>query len=316
MPAPSDDRFDPIRSWQHSLAVATICGRIASPETAGTAYLIGLCHDLGEILFRTHFGTEYNQVLLAHAASGKPLLELERLILGVTHGELVRTILQRLELPDVIARPIASFHESAMSGGAPSDRLGRILQIADLYGTGILLAASEQSMVRPLSRSECRAAVGADDPPRPDGVQLRGEIYAMTALFARLSAKGHAKVVEPFYARRPVRLLVVREGSLSSFDPMCAALESLAEVAVTDGLPTPGELADYKGLVILARGDTITGFTSPDVAAAALQSNGTLIPTLWLVSRSSKSSLHKSGEILPTTWPTSLNQLADFIRQL
>jgi len=316
MPAPSEDGFDAIRSWQHSLAVATICGRLASPETAGAAYLVGLCHDLGGILFRTHFGTEYHKVLQAQGVSSKPLDELERLMLGVTHGELVRTILQCLELPELISNPIALFHESTTTGGGVCDRLGRILQMADFYATGTLLAASEQSMVRPLSRSECRAAVDVEDPPPPDGVELRGKIYAMTSLYARHSVKGQSNVIEPFYARQPKRLFVAREPSLSSFDPICAALESLAEVSVKERLPASAELAACKGLVVLTRSDVITGFTAREVAAAAAQNNGIVIPTLWLAGRRSISSHSTPAEILPTIWPTSLKELAEFTRRL
>ncbi|HWB53183.1 MAG TPA: HDOD domain-containing protein, partial [Tepidisphaeraceae bacterium] len=53
MPETTPDGFNPIRCWQHSFAVAQICERLQSildPEQAGVAYLVGLCHDLGEIL--------------------------------------------------------------------------------------------------------------------------------------------------------------------------------------------------------------------------------------------------------------------------
>jgi HD-like signal output (HDOD) protein len=313
MPAPSKDGFDPIRSWQHSLAVATISSRIAPAELAGTAYLIGLCHDLGEILFRTHFGWEYNHVLQARAASGNPLHELERQMLGVSHGELVRTILQCLELPEVIAHPIVSFHESAAHGGTPPDRLGRILQIADLYATGMLLSSSEESTVRPLSRSECRAATDVDAPGRLDGAQLRGEIYAMTALYARTASQGQGNLTKPFFGRRAVSLFVAREGSLSSFDPTCAALESLGEVTVRESLPTAWEMVGYNGLVVITRTDTVRGFGTGDIMAAASRGDGPFVPTLWLAGSAGMHIPASAGEVVPRSWVTSLKELADFV---
>jgi CheY-like chemotaxis protein/HD-like signal output (HDOD) protein len=168
MPPASGDGFNPIRSWQHSLAVARLCGQLAPAESSGTAYLIGLCHDLGEILFHTHFQAEYNQVLHMQAITGKPLHELERAMLGLTHGQLAQTILRLMKLPDAIAHPIADFHEHTLTGEHLIEPLARVLQIADLYATGMLLAPSVHAKVRPLTRIECRAAIGADDPPQPD----------------------------------------------------------------------------------------------------------------------------------------------------
>ena len=46
---------------QHSFAVATLCNRLAAKENSGLAYMVGLCHDLGEILFHSQFVDEYQQ---------------------------------------------------------------------------------------------------------------------------------------------------------------------------------------------------------------------------------------------------------------
>jgi CheY-like chemotaxis protein len=70
MPPSEADGFNPIRSWQHSLAVAMLCERFAPEAERARAYLIGLCHDLGEILFHTHFGVEYRQLLQVELTTG------------------------------------------------------------------------------------------------------------------------------------------------------------------------------------------------------------------------------------------------------
>ena len=72
MPTGENDGFDPIQCWQHSLAVAMLCKHLANEEQRGLAYLAGLCHNLGEILFRTHFGSEYRKVVEASKATGAP----------------------------------------------------------------------------------------------------------------------------------------------------------------------------------------------------------------------------------------------------
>src|SRR5205814_254989 len=113
MPDTGPDGFNPIRCWQHSFAVAKLCEHLARPQfpqQAGAAYLAGLCHDLGEILFRTHFGAEYTKVLEAHRTAAKPLRQLERDMLGITQEELSMIILRCLKLPESIRKPIEEVH--------------------------------------------------------------------------------------------------------------------------------------------------------------------------------------------------------------
>ena len=71
---------------------------------------MGLCHDLGEILFHTHFAKEYAQVLDAQSRGGRHPDDVERQMLGMTRGELVQTIVKCLGLPEQIKEPIGAFH--------------------------------------------------------------------------------------------------------------------------------------------------------------------------------------------------------------
>ena len=315
MPAPIDRHFDPIRSWQHSLAVARICSMLAPPETSGTAYLAGLCHDLGEFLFRTHFGQEHDEVLRAQAATGKPQYELERLMLGITHGELAQTILHCLELPEAISRPIAEHHEWTRSG-TPSDApIARILQLADQYATGLLLTHSKYSTVRPFSHVECRRAVGADNPEPPDARLFCSEIQAMTALHTASMRKSPGDPSGPIFERQPGRLLLVRDPAISSFDPVGAALESLADVTVINQLPKQAELAECDGLVILTRNNALNGFTSEEIATVTNRDN-VHIPTLWLVAHLAEGRPLDARAPKPCLWPIQLDFLARFVISL
>ncbi|MDB5292192.1 MAG: response regulator receiver sensor signal transduction histidine kinase, partial [Phycisphaerales bacterium] len=102
MPATAMDGFNPIRCWQHSFAVARLCESLIAPVDAqqgGTAYLAGLCHDLGEILIRTQFGRELQQVCEAQTLTGKPRAELERRMIGMTRGELANAVMTCMGLP-------------------------------------------------------------------------------------------------------------------------------------------------------------------------------------------------------------------------
>jgi CheY-like chemotaxis protein len=312
MPPPEGDGFHPIRCWQHSIGVATICDKLAPAGSGELAHLIGLCHDLGEILFRSHFGTEYRQVLEFQESSGKPLIEVQRKMLGISHAELAERILQRLGLPQCICRPITLFHESTRTRTAPTDPLARTLQLADAYATGMFLAASEFDMVRPFTRTECRNATGMTDPPRPDDGLIRYEIFAMTALYAKLSHGDLGNIIEPVYPRVDARIFVARDPSLSTFDPVTAALESLADLTIGQSLPSHAELADYDGLVVLARTNSTAGFTASDLANAA----GSHVPTLWLTGAHDKPEPSNPDQPTPPHWPIALSELAMFVQRL
>lgn len=123
MPTPEPDGFNPIHCWQHSLAVATLCNHLVVPQNQGIAYVVGLCHNLGEVLFRTHFGPEYRLVLEVAARTARPRREVEKQMLGITSGELAEKILDHLELPPKILSPIVAYLRASASGQPITDSL-------------------------------------------------------------------------------------------------------------------------------------------------------------------------------------------------
>jgi len=318
MPATTADGFNPIRCWQHSFAVARLCEQLTarqSPEQTGTAYLTGLCHDLGDILFRTHFAPEYAKVLELHRVSQLPIGQLEREMLGLTHEELSMTILRCLALPDAIRSPI----EEAHATGEPRQPLSRILRMADGYATGLLLAASAGASLAPLSRAECRKAAGEDSPNVPCGDTFRGEIFALTSMLARLDDDAR-RLLEPLYPRRKVKVWLTREAGLSNFDPIAAALEALGEVHVSDRLPASAELSDCGGLVVAARSATAAGLdaTAIERTTAGSVTTSRAIPVLWLAGRTVSPPPPPPGQvpaIVPRPWPISISELAAFVEQ-
>jgi HD-like signal output (HDOD) protein len=310
MPPSAADGFNPIRCWQHSFAVATLCQRLAAEADGGSAYLVGLCHDLGEILFHSQFGPEYRKVLQVQEATGRRRDVVERQMLGITHGELAMTILRCMSLPETIRGPIEEFHLGGISGRVLESPLARVLRVAEFYATGVLLTSSAQSPLSALTRPECRNATGKEEPDRPDGVALRGEILGLTAMLARLSAKEEAELMQPLYPKRRVPVLLVRDPSLSGFDPVEAAVDSLAGVTVRPNLPAQAELAAFAGMVVAARTTSAAGFTAPEIAKLAAGP----VPVLWLTGRIDGGAGAES--LVPTSWPIPLSRLAEFVNGL
>jgi HD-like signal output (HDOD) protein/DNA-binding NarL/FixJ family response regulator len=313
---PAVGNFDPIRCWQHSFAVANLCEKFtagADPEHADIAYLVGLCHDLGEIMFHTQFAAEFQQILEYQQKTGKRRDELERRMLGMTHNDLIVTILRRMNLPDSIRQPIEALHDPRSSSNNP---LARVLRLANVYANGILLATSGASRIAPISRAECRAAIGSEDPSIPDGQTTRSEILGLTGVLARLSAADEARVMTPLYPRRDTRLWLARDKTLAKLDPIEAALISLAEVDVHDRLPRADELADHRGLVISARTNAVAGLTPLDLKKLLDEtSRDYKLPVLWINTKVEAGVSNDTG-VEPVVAPIPLEDVARFVDRL
>ena len=308
----ANDGFDPIRSWQHSFAVAMLCERLASiPEKPGQgdaaiAYMVGLCHDLGEILFRTCFGEEYQHVLDEHARTGQPVADLEKAILGLPSSELMQLTLRSLQLPDAIRLPIEAMHDSAPS----QDRLCLILGLADAYANGMQLASSVKSPLRSFTTAECQHALGNPNGPKLDRERIRAEIFALTAL---LSNTNDPRLAKPLFKFRNDKVWLARDAGLSKLDPIEAALESVSPVQVMHRLPTMDEAGKIKALVVdsISASDGLLSAQNLDEWRTNLKLD---LPMLWLVHDHVKAAAEMNhGPDRPIKMPVPLETLANLL---
>jgi CheY-like chemotaxis protein/HD-like signal output (HDOD) protein len=316
MPESSGDGFNPIRCWQHSFAVAKLCehlaggGDLAEP---GLAYVVGLCHDLAEIFIHGQFASEYQQVIDMAERTGLPRAQLEQEMMGMTHGELVGTIFRCLALPDTIRDPVQILHNP--NPERTTNPLGRILWLAENYANGAMLASSPASMIAPLSQALCRSATGQPDPAPPDAAALRSEVMCLTAMLARLPG-GESKLLAPPFARRPVRVWLTRDTTLSAFDPVEMALQSLADVEVHDRLPGAAELDEVQGCVVVMRAGEVPAISAARIEQmiADAEGRGRPRPVYWI----SGSRLQAAGpkSPAPVQAPLELSDLAAFIETL
>lgn len=311
MPAAEPDGYNPIRCWQHSIAVARLCELLAPEEHRPVAYLLGLCHDLGEILFRSHFSAEYRQVLEMERQTAAPRSELETQMLGLTHGELVQCILKQLALPDTILQPIAAFHAALAHGALPSTPAARLLSIADSFSTGLMLNSSDQTGVRPLGRTEFRAATGVDEPPQINWGLFRAEVGALTAECARLSSREQSDLFPLVPVRRFVKVWLARDPSFSSFDPVATALDPMVDLSIHNRLPGSAELSGYHAVIVLVRNANAHGFTPDDVQQSLERSAPGMHAVLYLSAKASPASDRAS--ISFATWPIPISRLAVFV---
>jgi HD-like signal output (HDOD) protein/CheY-like chemotaxis protein len=313
MPESSADGFNPIHCWQHSFAVAQLCEQLASashPEQAGLAYVVGLCHDLAEIFVHLQFNAEFRAVVETAEETGRPQQQVERELLGITCAELSKTIFRLMGLPDAIREPIEILH-----GPRPEQSLhplARILWMAENYANGIFLASSPASTVSPLPQLLCHAVTGNPNPPLPDAERLRSEVLCLTAMLARLSKTEEKKLLEPMFQTRPVKVCLVRDPSLSRFDPIEIALKALAEVQCRESLPKDLAALRPEAVVILSRSLDSFSPTQHDLErVTARAGGGSPLPLLWIAA----GPITRGGSSAPTPMPAPVRlvDLAAFV---
>jgi hypothetical protein len=236
---------------------------------------------------------------------------------GLPNQELVALIMAKLALPPAIATPICEHAQSCARGGGTRgvvSPLAQALRLADLYAHGLLLASSPHAPVAPIGQPECRAAIGRAAPDPLDGTTLRCDVLANTSLFARLSRRDEAKLAQPLYPSRSLKLWYARHPSFSAFDPLEAALSQIGAASTRDRLPRGAdELGGCDALVVAAPRSNLRGFMPEDVRAVTRDGVQRPLPTLYLVGAEDDAAGVRESGLESATYPIALSALATFL---
>ena len=155
--------LDPMRLWQHSVAVGLvakgICRMTGNQARSETAFLAGLLHDVGKIALDRCFPEEYAPVVAAIAEGGVGLdLELE--LVGITHAEVGGILAAQWNFPDDLVQVIR--HHHAPEAG---DYLSSLIFLCDLLvRTRIPNGPADENISFVLSElPACREVFGTRD---------------------------------------------------------------------------------------------------------------------------------------------------------
>jgi hypothetical protein len=170
------------------------------------------------------------------------------------------------------------------NGPQSDDPLTRLLWLAENHANAIMLASSANSEVAPLTQAFCRAAIGQPNPRFPDAQSMRAEVLSLTVALARLSRLDEKKLTAPMFKPKNSTVWVAREPSISKFDPISLALESLAKTTINDRLPASGEAEQFGGLLVIASGISVAGFCKDEIEQLAkkCRSTGRTCPVLMV----------------------------------
>jgi hypothetical protein len=280
---------------------------------AGVAHLVGLCHDLGEIVLRQYFPQERNAAVADAASTDQPLRQTLAKLLGMSHHDFVGVVLARLGLPEPIVKPIREFHRDAEVSAPNLSPLARALKLADNYAHGAMLAASGDALVSPVTKAE--VATHGGSAPVPDGLDvqlLRGEVLLTASLLSRLSAADERQLRAPVVEPTGLRIWYARHRSLAGFDPLAAALSLLGEAEIHDRLPETADEAAGFQLLVAAVPRTGAAPFGPDQLRAA--GNLAKLPVVCLASAAggaAPAAAARSDNVRIVHYPLSLASLRE-----
>jgi HD-like signal output (HDOD) protein len=104
--------------FDHLVAIAAFCKAIAREccrDKADDMELVGLVHDVGQLVLASNYEAEYKQLMQRADAENKPLDILEKEIFGIFHDQLAVRICHAFRLPAAYRDVIEGFHNERFS---------------------------------------------------------------------------------------------------------------------------------------------------------------------------------------------------------
>ncbi|WP_243372821.1 HDOD domain-containing protein [Geotalea sp. SG265] len=143
-----DGAFDIRTFWEHSFGVGIVAKIIAQrfryPDTE-KAYLVGIVHDIGEVLLSYYRRTEFEQLLASIKGKSYRMVEAEREFFGTSHSEIGHCIAQKWNFPADYCEVIALHH--APEEAIIDPILVSIVNLADLFCSVRQLDYGSQSWI-------------------------------------------------------------------------------------------------------------------------------------------------------------------------
>ena len=120
--------------WRHSMLVASAANGISKKlklnNIASEAFLGGILHDLGTLLIIQYFPKEFEKIVNIVQKNGVDFLTAEMEVLGCTHSELGKFMVEKWSLPEKICNVLEYHH--VPSKAETDHKLIFIVHLADI----------------------------------------------------------------------------------------------------------------------------------------------------------------------------------------
>lgn len=134
--------------WEHSLATAmcarSLAKRIKHPHSE-EAFIAGLMHDLGKLIFLQKMPGEYQSVTESISGFEESCLQSERDHFGFDHAQLGRVLMTKWSFPARLVDAVQHHHQPQMGGSTPTEvSLDCIVHLADAMTRNMGVAFGEE----------------------------------------------------------------------------------------------------------------------------------------------------------------------------
>jgi putative nucleotidyltransferase with HDIG domain len=140
--------------WDHSLGCAIgakAVGEVLRHEKLEELFVAGLLHDIGKIVAMARLPDEFERITVRAREGRMMISEAETEILGCTHAEIGRLLLDRWKLPVKLMNTIAFHHAPLAAGGFALET--SIVHLADILARALQLGSGGDDKVPLLDTS-------------------------------------------------------------------------------------------------------------------------------------------------------------------
>jgi putative nucleotidyltransferase with HDIG domain len=140
--------------WDHSLGCAIgakAIGEVLRHDKLEELFVAGLLHDIGKIVAMARLPDEFERITVRAREGRMMISEAEAEILGCTHAEIGRLLLDRWKLPVKLMNTIAFHHAPLTAAGFALETA--IVHLADILARALQLGSGGDDQVPLLDRS-------------------------------------------------------------------------------------------------------------------------------------------------------------------
>ncbi|MDQ1257608.1 MAG: hypothetical protein QG656_2214, partial [Candidatus Hydrogenedentes bacterium] len=130
-----------------AMRVLTDYGKGVTVDSAEEAFIYGLLHDIGMIVFEQFLPREFELVNAACAERHIPRYVAEREVIGVDHAMIGARLAQKWKLPDNLVHVIAGHHDLEQCGDPLMRAMAARLAVADYMCTACGLGSHGSNAV-------------------------------------------------------------------------------------------------------------------------------------------------------------------------
>ncbi|MBI5179107.1 MAG: HDOD domain-containing protein [Nitrospinae bacterium] len=151
-------QFDRNALWIHSVGVGTAAKIIAQKvgyKDADEAFVAGLMHDVGKVIFDSSFSDDFKLVTEKVEDEAILILDAERSVMGIDHAEAGQILLFKWQLPLPVVNAVGYHHDLEKAPEAYAE-LAAIVHLADIVCRKLKIGSGGDSRIPKVDRTSMK----------------------------------------------------------------------------------------------------------------------------------------------------------------